>query len=137
ASHLGERIEALLRSGRDFAPRVSLIGLALGAAILLGLVMVSAQAPHWIAFAQEPVFPPQPPVAPIAPQPPVPLVAQVAPVAPAPPRPQIAPTAPQAPGVLIDPEVQEELQREMQNAQLEIQRSMEELQRTQRRLQEQ
>ena len=137
ASHLGERIEALLRSGRDFAPRVSLTSLALGAAILLGLVMVSAQAPHWIAFAQEPVFAPQPPVAPVPPRPPAPLVAQVAPVAPAPPRPQMAPTAPQAPGLLIDPEVQEELQREMQNAQQEIQRSMEELQRTQRRLQEQ
>src|SRR6185295_12964937 len=51
ASHLGERIEALLRSGRDFAPRVSLTGLAMGAAIVLGLVLVSAQAPHWIAFA--------------------------------------------------------------------------------------
>jgi beta-lactamase regulating signal transducer with metallopeptidase domain len=130
ASHLGERIEALLRSGRDFAPRVSLIGLALGAAILLGLVMVSAQAPHWIAFAQEPVFAPQPPVAPVAPRPPVPVAAQVAPAAPAPPRPQIAPTAPQAPEA-------PELQREMQNAQREIQRSMEELQRTQRRLKEQ
>jgi len=136
-SHLGERIEALLRSGRDFAPRVSLTGLALGAAILLGLVLVSAQAPHWIAFAQEPVFAPQPPIAPVAPRPPVPLVAQVAPVAPAPLSPPAPLTAPQAPGLLIDPEVQEELQREMQNARQEIQRSLEGLQRTQRRLREQ
>ena len=54
ASHLGERIEALLRSGRDFAPRVSLMRVALGAAILLGLVLAGAQAPHWIAFAKSP-----------------------------------------------------------------------------------
>jgi len=39
ASHLGERIEALLRSGRDFAPRVSLVRVALGAVILMGLVL--------------------------------------------------------------------------------------------------
>ena len=57
ASHLGERIEALLRSGRDFAPRVSLVRVALGAAILLGLVFAGAQAPHWVAFAQEPRSP--------------------------------------------------------------------------------
>jgi beta-lactamase regulating signal transducer with metallopeptidase domain len=78
ASHLGERIEALLRAGRDFAPRVSLMRVALGAAILLGLVFAGAQMPHWIAFAQErpvpPVraVPPVPPVAPVAPTPPVP-----------------------------------------------------------------
>ena len=54
ASHLGERIEALLRTGRDFAPRVSLVRVALGAVILLGLVFAGARAPHWVAFAQEP-----------------------------------------------------------------------------------
>src|SRR6185369_150343 len=54
ASHLGERIEALLRAGRDFAPRVSLGRVALGALVLAGLVVAGAQAPHWIAFAQEP-----------------------------------------------------------------------------------
>ncbi len=43
ASHLGERIEALLRSGRDFAPRVSLARVALGAAVLVGLVFALAR----------------------------------------------------------------------------------------------
>lgn len=132
ASHLGERIEALLRSGRDFAPRVSLASLALGAAILLGLVLMGAQAPHWIAYAQEPAFVPQPPVAPVAPRPPVPLVAQVPPAAPAPPRPQTPPTAPQAPDAPI-----EELQRDIANAQQETQQILEELQRTQRQYREQ
>ena len=138
ASHLGERIEAILRSGRDFAPRVSLTGLAMGAAIVLGLVLVSAQAPHWVAFAQEPVSPqlafapqaPVPPVAPVAPAPAIPPIPRVAPVAPVP------PTAPQAPEAQIGPEFQEELQQELQNAQREIQRSMEGLRQTQRRFQE-
>src|SRR6202011_5968827 len=80
ASHLGERIEALLRAGRDFAPRVSLTRVALGTAILAGLVLAGAQAPHWIAFAQEPPFAQQPPVAPVPPVPPVPPVAAVPPV---------------------------------------------------------
>jgi len=88
ASHLGERIEALLRSCRDFAPRVSLVRVALGAAILLGLVFAGAQAPHWIAFAQEPAVPalppapPSPPLAPIPPIPPVPVAAPQPPQAP-------------------------------------------------------
>ena len=136
ASHLGERIEALLRSSRDFAPRVSLASLALGAAILLGLVWMGAQAPHWIAFAQEPAFAPQapiaplPPVAPVPATPSVPPIPRVAPVAPVP------PAAAQAPGLLIDPGVQEELQRELQGAQQEMQRSLEELRQTQRRFQQ-
>ena len=70
ASHLGERIEALLRSGRDFAPRVSLVRVALGAAILLGLVFAGAQAPHWVAFAQEPAVAPVAPLPPLPPSPP-------------------------------------------------------------------
>jgi beta-lactamase regulating signal transducer with metallopeptidase domain len=100
ASHLGERIEALLRSGRDFAPRVSLVRVALGAAILLGLVFAGAQAPHWIAFAQEPALaqepaaPPVPPVAPVAPVPPSPPLAPALPVAPVP---AAEPEPPQAP----------------------------------------
>src|SRR5262249_5338103 len=39
ASHLGERIETLLRRGREFAPHVSFTRVALGLAILIGLVM--------------------------------------------------------------------------------------------------
>jgi len=81
ASHLGERIEALLRSGRDFAPRVSLLSVVLGAAILVGLVFAGARAPHWIAYAQEPA----PPVAPVPAVPPVPPVTPVAPMPPTPP----------------------------------------------------
>jgi len=97
ASHLGERIEALLRGGRDFAPRVSLLRVALGAGILLGLVLVCAQAPHWVAFAQQPAFaqePPTPPAAP-APVPPAPLTPPTVPST----APAAAPTAPPAPPV--------------------------------------
>jgi bla regulator protein blaR1 len=97
ASHLGERIDALLRSGRDFAPRVSLVRVALGTAVLLGLVFAGAQAPHWIAFAQEPAFAQESPVAPVAPLPPVPLSPPLAPTPPIPPVPVAAPQAPQAP----------------------------------------
>jgi beta-lactamase regulating signal transducer with metallopeptidase domain len=88
ASHLGERIEALLRSGRDFAPRVSLVRVALGAAILLGLVFAGAQAPHWVAFAQAPVVAPLPPVAPVPPVAPTPAVAPI-------PLPELPPVASQ------------------------------------------
>jgi beta-lactamase regulating signal transducer with metallopeptidase domain len=100
ASHLGERIEALLRSGRDFAPRVSLVRVALGAMVLVGLVFVGAQAPHWVAFAQERAVPPLPPVAPPPPLPPSP---PLAPVAPTPPVSAVAPEPPQPPqAALLD-----------------------------------
>jgi beta-lactamase regulating signal transducer with metallopeptidase domain len=100
ASHLGERIEALLRSGRDFAPRVSLVRVALGAVVLVGLVFVGAQAPHWVAFAQERAVPPLPPVAPPPPLPPSP---PLAPVAPTPPVSAVAPEPPQPPqAALLD-----------------------------------
>ena len=89
ASHLGERIEALLRSGRDFAPRVSLVRVGLGAAILIGLVFAGAQAPHWVAFAQGPPAP----VEPVAPVPPVAQIPSVPPVPQTPP----APPAPRVP----------------------------------------
>ncbi|MBZ5632737.1 MAG: M48 family metalloprotease [Acidobacteriia bacterium] len=85
ASHLGERIEALLRAGRDFAPRVSLVRLALGAAILAALVLAGARAPQWVAFAQEPPFPVSPPVPPLPPQAPAPPVAPEPPQSPEPP----------------------------------------------------
>jgi hypothetical protein len=100
ASHLGERIEALLRSGRDFAPRVSLVRVALGAMILVGLVFAGAQAPHWVAFAQES---PVAPVAPLPPMPPSPPLAQAVPVAPVPAVEPQPPQAPQAPlAALLD-----------------------------------
>jgi beta-lactamase regulating signal transducer with metallopeptidase domain len=93
ASHLGERIEALLRGGRDFGPRVSMVRVVLGAIILLGLVFAGAQAPRWIAFAQDPVdspVPPVPPIPPMAPIPPLPPVAPAAPLPPQAPEPPIA-----------------------------------------------
>ena len=123
ASHLGERIEALLRSGRDFAPRVSLVRVALGAAILLGLVFAGAQAPHWVAFAQEPAVPPLPPVAPVPAVPPVPEVVPVAPSA------QALPVPP-VPAVLPErPEFEDRL-RNNQNALQFLQRELEEQSRT-------
>jgi beta-lactamase regulating signal transducer with metallopeptidase domain len=92
ASHLGERIEALLRAGRDFAPRVSLVRVALGTMILVGLVFAAAQAPHWVAFAQEPPAPAEP----VAPVPPIPPVAQVPAVPPVPQR-RPSPPVPRVP----------------------------------------
>lgn len=53
-SRLGERIETLLRRGRDFSPRASLTRVALSGVVLLGFVIGGAVAPRWIAFAQQP-----------------------------------------------------------------------------------
>lgn len=124
ASHLGERIEALLRAGRDFAPRVSLARVALGVAILAALVMAGAQAPQWVAFAQAPELTPLPPAAPLPP------VAQVAQLAPTPQRPQ-APSAAQAPQLpqALEPPIatREFFQREFEARQQEVQESLEHL----------
>jgi len=65
ASLLGERIEVLLRRGRESGPHISLARVTLSAVILLALVVAGAQTPRWIAFAQEPDSP-QPPDAPAA-----------------------------------------------------------------------
>ncbi len=127
ASHLGERIEALLRSGRDFTPRVSLVRVALGAAILFALALLAAQAPHWIAFAQEP---PQVPVAPIAPEPPQ---APAVPVAPEPPQAPVAPIAPAAPQ---PPQAPAEIDEDAQAIQSEIRARTEQLRELQRQLAE-
>jgi len=121
ASHLGERIEALLRSGRDFAPRVSLTRVALGAAILFGLVFAGAQAPHWIAFAQERSVPP------------VESVPAVPPVAPVP---AVAPRPPQAPQGPIAAQDLEDLQRDIQASKAEAQRAVEQIARLQQELAE-
>jgi uncharacterized protein (TIGR03435 family) len=53
-SRLGERIAMLLVRGREFSPRVSRRRVALGAAPMVGLAMVSSFAPRFFAFAQEP-----------------------------------------------------------------------------------
>jgi uncharacterized protein (TIGR03435 family) len=52
-SRLSDRIELLLRRGRQFSPRVSLGRVAVGALALAALAAVGSRAPQWIAFAQE------------------------------------------------------------------------------------
>jgi len=51
-SGIGDRIEALLRRGRAFSPRVSAAGLASGVVVLSGLALGGSFVPRWIAFAQ-------------------------------------------------------------------------------------
>jgi uncharacterized protein (TIGR03435 family) len=53
-SQIGDRIELLLRRGRTFSPRASVIGVTASAAILGGLVLAGSLTPRWIAFAQQP-----------------------------------------------------------------------------------
>jgi uncharacterized protein (TIGR03435 family) len=53
-SQFGERIEALLRRGREFTARVSVARVAAGCAVLITLTAVASYLPHWIAFAQVP-----------------------------------------------------------------------------------
>jgi len=52
-SSLGDRIEVLLKRGREFSPRASLPRVALSSLVLLGCVIAGALAPRWIAFAQQ------------------------------------------------------------------------------------
>jgi beta-lactamase regulating signal transducer with metallopeptidase domain len=52
ASHLGERIETLLASGRQFTPRASRLRVGLAAMALLALVTAGGRAPRWIVLAQ-------------------------------------------------------------------------------------
>ena len=129
ASHLGERIEALLRGGRDFAPRVSLARVALGAAVLFGLVLAGARAPHWVAFAQEPAVAQEPVAAPLPPLPPV------APVPPEAPIPAVAPKPPQAPQRPVAAQ-DLSLQNDIDARQQEAQRINEQLERMRQQLQE-
>jgi beta-lactamase regulating signal transducer with metallopeptidase domain len=122
ASHLGERIEALLRAGRDFAPRVSLVRVALGGAIILGLVLAGAQTPHWIAFAQERPVPPVPPAPSVTPLPAVPPAAPVAPIPPVPAVPAIPPVAAQP-----DPELLHDIEAVQDDAANQIRAAEEQL----------
>jgi len=50
---LGDRIELLLKRGREFSPRVSPLRFTASAVALLVCLFVGSQAPRWIAFAQE------------------------------------------------------------------------------------
>jgi uncharacterized protein (TIGR03435 family) len=49
----GERIEMLLKRGRDFSPRASVARVATSAVVLLTFVVAGSHAPRWIAFAQQ------------------------------------------------------------------------------------
>jgi uncharacterized protein (TIGR03435 family) len=53
-SKVGDRIEMLLRRGREFSPHVSLKRVASSGLVLLGLLFAGALVPRWIAFAQQP-----------------------------------------------------------------------------------
>lgn len=53
-SHIGDRIEILLRRGRTFSPRVSAAGVVASAVVLAGLMLGGSLVPRWIAFAQAP-----------------------------------------------------------------------------------
>jgi uncharacterized protein (TIGR03435 family) len=56
-SRLGDRIEVLLRRGRTFSPRASVVGVIASAVILSGLLLAGSLAPRWIAFAQQQPLP--------------------------------------------------------------------------------
>ncbi len=49
---LGDRIETLLKCGRQFSPRVSPLRFTASAVALLVCLFAGSQAPRWIAFAQ-------------------------------------------------------------------------------------
>ncbi len=51
-ARLGDRIEMLLKRGREFSPRASMARVAASVAVLLALVVAGSLAPRWIAFAQ-------------------------------------------------------------------------------------
>ncbi|SPE38838.1 Peptidase M56, BlaR1 [Candidatus Sulfopaludibacter sp. SbA3] len=66
-SHLGERIEMLVR--RKAAERGSVLRVGLCAAVLLVLLIAGSRAPRWVAFAQDtPARRTMPPLAPPNPQ---------------------------------------------------------------------
>jgi beta-lactamase regulating signal transducer with metallopeptidase domain len=114
ASQLGDRIEMLLRRGRDFVPQASAARITICVAGLFVFLVAGVQTPRWIAFAQDSIAPPppllaqvQPPAAPAAPPPPPKAsrahpgpapTAPGVPVAPAVPPPPPVPSAPRVPG---------------------------------------
>lgn len=78
ASHLGERIEMLLHRSREFTPKASAARVALSTLALLALAAAGAEAPRWLALAQEPAAPveAQEPMPAVAPTPPAAQAAQ-------------------------------------------------------------
>jgi beta-lactamase regulating signal transducer with metallopeptidase domain len=57
-SQLGNRIALLLRRGREFTPRASVLRVSLCTAVLLLFVVAGSRAPAWMAFAQSSARPP-------------------------------------------------------------------------------
>ena len=53
-SHLGERIELLLRRSREFTPKASVTRIVLGTAALIAFAVAGAHAPRLLAFSQDP-----------------------------------------------------------------------------------
>jgi beta-lactamase regulating signal transducer with metallopeptidase domain len=53
-SQVGNRIARLLRRGREFTPRVSMLRVSMCTAVLLSFVVAASRAPAWMAFAQAP-----------------------------------------------------------------------------------
>ncbi len=53
---LGDRMELLLKRGREFSPRVSLLRLTASVACLLMCVFAGSLAPRWFAFAPKVEF---------------------------------------------------------------------------------
>jgi uncharacterized protein (TIGR03435 family) len=51
-SRLGERIELLLKRGREVSARASASRIGVSALVLLALIVAGSSAPRWIAFAQ-------------------------------------------------------------------------------------
>lgn len=81
SSHLGERIELLLRRGSRFTSKASPIPVTLGIVTLFALAIAGAQAPNWLSLAQDdprpfaapaPAAPPAVPAAARQPAPPAP-----------------------------------------------------------------
>ncbi|MGC4049279.1 MAG: M56 family metallopeptidase [Paludibaculum sp.] len=64
ASNLGERVEMLLRRDRRFTARASVLPAILCGLVLGGMVLASAQTPHWFAFTSDHEF--APPATPVA-----------------------------------------------------------------------
>lgn len=87
-SQLFRRVRQMLDRTRNAAPRLRIVPLASALAVVIGLTLLSARAPHLIAFAQS--------VAPASPATPIAPTAAVAPQAPQAAM-TMAPAAPRAP----------------------------------------
>jgi beta-lactamase regulating signal transducer with metallopeptidase domain len=97
ASHLGERVERLLRA-RQFFAKTSFVKLGFGCVALIAAGLAFSQTPRFLAIAQERHEAPLPPEAPEAPDAPAAPEAQEAPEAPG------APEAPQPPAAPPSPQ---------------------------------